>query len=259
MTLLQTQGLTQKFGGLTALNQIDFHIDPNEIVSVIGPNGSGKTTFFNCITAFYKPLEGNILWGENKVELVGKRPYEISRLGISRTFQTLRLFNKLSVLENVVAATQCNNQLGQVFLESLFGSTLSKRSGEKCALTAMELLELVGLIETYNEIASSLPYGKQRRLEIARALATNPKLILLDEPSAGLNTQEIGDILDLIKIIKGLGITVLLIEHRMELVMPISDRVVVFDQGMKIADDIPEAVQKDPKVLAAYLGSDTDD
>jgi branched-chain amino acid transport system ATP-binding protein len=252
MPLLQSQGLTQRFGGLTALDHIDFHIEPHEIVSVIGPNGSGKTTFFNCITAFYQPQEGKILWGDKQEELVGKRPFEVTRLGIARTFQTIRLFKQMSVLENVVAGTQCHSET--TLFDTILGGARLQRAKNNSISQAMDLLDLVGLTEVRDNLASSLPYGKQRRLEIARALATDPQLLLLDEPSAGLNTSEIGDILKLIIEVHNRGIAVLLIEHRMELVMRISERVVVFDHGSKIADDVPVKVQRDPLVLAAYLG-----
>jgi branched-chain amino acid transport system ATP-binding protein len=252
MVLLETRGLTKIFGGLMAVDHVDFHVDPLEIVSLIGPNGSGKTTFFNCITGLYRPEEGSILWGENNIELVGKRAYEITRLGIARTFQTIRLFKQLGVLENVAVGAQCNND--SVGLDALLGGVRLRKAKQESILRALELLELVGLEGYRHNSASSLSYGLQRRLEIARALATDPKLLLLDEPSAGLNTYEIGEIMELITTIRERGITVLLIEHRMELVMRASDRVVVFDYGRKIADDVPSKVQNDKLVLAAYLG-----
>jgi branched-chain amino acid transport system ATP-binding protein len=252
MALLETRGLTKIFGGLMAVDHVDFHVDPLEIVSLIGPNGSGKTTFFNCITGLYRPEEGSILWGENQIELVGKRAYGITRLGIARTFQTIRLFKQLGVLENVAVGAQCHND--SVAWDALLGGVRLRKAKQESISRALDLLELVDLAGYRHSSAQSLPYGLQRRLEIARALATDPKLLLLDEPSAGLNTYEIREIMELITTIRERGITVLLIEHRMELVMRASDRVVVFDHGSKIADDIPAKVQNDKAVLAAYLG-----
>lgn len=255
MTLIDVRGLRMTFGGLVALDNIDVTIEEGETIGLIGPNGSGKTTFFNCLTGIYTPVDGQILWGEGRTNLAGRPAFEINKKGIARTFQTIRLFPQLGALENVVVGTLSKGATPA--LDAIFGGRRLAEAQERCVSRAYKLLELVGLAGHEHVQANALPYGLQRRLEIARALATNPRLLLLDEPSAGLNNQEIQGIINLVRQIHDMGINILLIEHRMELVMSISDRVVVFDRGKKIADDVPEKIQRDPVVLSAYLGDET--
>lgn len=252
MTLLEIAKLTRRFGGVLALNSAEFSIHEGEIVSLIGPNGSGKTTFFNCLTGIYRPDAGRAFWAPGQCNLAGLSPYAVTRLGIARTFQNIRLFARMSLLENVMIGGQSGNKLP--LWQNLLTGPAAKIFEQQNNIAAMELLNLVGLGARALEPAGSLAYGLQRRLEIARAMATKPKLLLLDEPCAGLNPQEINGLMALIRDLRDRGVTILLIEHAMQIVMNISDRIIVFDAGSKIAEGVPREIQQNPRVLNAYLG-----
>jgi len=251
LTLLETHKLSVDFGGLRALDMIDLSVKAGEILSLIGPNGAGKTTFFNCVTGLFSPSSGEILYrGEN---LVGLRPHQVAIKGVTRTFQNIRLFREMTVLENVMVGRHCRMRSGVI------GAILRPKGvigeEEEVVAQAIDLLRFVGLEEKTDLWASQLPYGDQRRLEIARAMASNPSLLLLDEPAAGMNPQETNGLMDLIYSIRARGITVMLIEHHMKVVMGISERIVVLDHGMKIAEGTPEAIRADARVIDAYLGN----
>jgi branched-chain amino acid transport system ATP-binding protein len=250
--LLETQGLTKTFGGLKAVQQIDLRVDANRIVSVIGPNGAGKTTFFNCLSGIYHPDGGTITLAGRDV--TGRPPHQLSRLGLARTFQNIRLFPEMSALENVLVAQFQHRSLSPVPL--LFRSPKFRAEEMKNRDEALAFLDFVGLAALARDPAGSLAYGLQRRLEIARALATQPKLLLLDEPAAGMNPQETAGMIALISRIRDRGLAVLLIEHHMKLVMAISDDILVLDHGVPIAHGKPEAIRNDPQVIRAYLGEE---
>lgn len=247
--ILEVRGLTRRFGGIAAVSDVSFHVAPQEIVALIGPNGAGKTTVFNVITGIYPPDAGDVLLLEES--LVNLHPEEIVALGVARTFQNVRLFDRMTVEENVLVGR--HTRTGAGLLDSLLGTRRHRREEADGRARARHLLEFVGL-GGLDVPADALPYGHRRRLEIARALATEPRLLLLDEPAAGLNPAEKTDLMALIRRIRDDGHTVLLIEHDMRLVMDISDRIVVLDHGEKIAEGRPEEIRRDARVIEAYLG-----
>ena len=254
-TLLEVRSLSQNFGGLRALSEVDLDINEREIVALIGPNGAGKTTFFNCITGIYNPTEGDVLLYGNDapLRLNGKKPHEITRLGMARTFQNIRLFPTMTVLENVMIGRHCRTHAG--IFGAITRSQPVRREEEETIEHSYELLKLVNLHSAYKDEARNLPYGAQRRLEIARALATEPRLLLLDEPAAGMNPQETTELVQLVRHLRDeLKLTILLIEHDMSMVMSISDRIHVMEYGSRIASGTPEEIRVNPQVIKAYLG-----
>lgn len=256
MELLKTDHVTMQFGGLTAVNDFNLRLNKGEIVALIGPNGAGKTTAFNMVTGVYTPTQGGIYFKDKNI--TGMRPDLITNLGIARTFQNIRLFRDLSVLDNVLIANHLHIKAN--FIEAIFKLPRYRREEKAFREKSLNLLEKVGLLEAQNEKAGSLPYGKQRKLEIARALATNPEVLLLDEPAAGMNPKETDDLAAFVKEIQQeFSLAIFLIEHHMEMVMGISNRIYVFDHGVTIAEGSPYEIQNNEKVIEAYLGVTEED
>lgn len=253
--LLEMKDVVKQFGGLTAVSNMSFHVDEGEIYGVIGPNGAGKTTIFNLITGVYQVTEGDVTFNGQSIE--GKKPYQIINLGIARTFQNIRLFTGMTVLENILVGVHDRMKSG--LLASIIHTASQQKEEKEAREEAMKLLAFVGLDKDADRLATELPYGKQRKLEIARAMATKPKLILLDEPAAGMNDSETAALTELIRNIREkFGITIVLIEHDMQLVMSLCDRVMVVNFGKKLAEGVSDEVQNNPQVIEAYLGKEDD-
>lgn len=252
--LLTAQNISKNFDGLCALDKISFTIEKGEIVALIGPNGAGKTTFFNILSGIYPPTEGEIRFKDKNI--IGLKPHQITNLGIARTFQNLRLFPQMTSLENILSGFFSNTRYG--ILDSIFKTKKFHSYEDKNLKNGYSLSEFIGLKNKENELAKNLPYGKQKKLEVARALATSPKILLLDEPTAGMNPKETEEMMELIKKIRDDGISVLLIEHDMKVVMNIPDRIVVLDYGEKIAEGKPDEIRNNEKVIEAYLGKTND-
>ncbi|MFD0825401.1 ABC transporter ATP-binding protein [Neobacillus sp. M.A.Huq-85] len=250
--LLKIEGITKRFGGLIAVSEVSLQVNQGEIFGLIGPNGAGKTTFFNMLTGIYKPNDGKILFENQSVH--GLKPFRIAQLGISRTFQNIRLLKDETVIENVMVGMFGKTHTG--LWSAILGLRSSKKEAEMVREESRKILEIVGLKGFEEELAGSLSYGNQRRVEIARALVSKPKLLLLDEPTAGMNDEETDEIGELIVRIRENGTTVILIEHNVGWIMGLCDRIAVFDHGEKIADDEPELIISNPAVIEAYIGKE---
>lgn len=250
--LLTTDKVTIRFGGLIAVNQVSINVEPNKITGLIGPNGAGKTTFFNCISGVYKPDSGSVIFCGKHIE--GKKPYQTNAAGISRTYQIINLFWKMNVIENVLVGM--HSRLKSNYLTDMFRTPAQRREEKEAYEKAYEWLKFVNLEKNALDPAASLSYGQQRLLEVVRGLASNPKLILLDEPAAGMNSKEKEELNILLQKILGLGVTILIIEHDMKLMMGVSDHIYVLNNGQLLAQGTPEEVQNNPDVITAYLGGE---
>ena len=250
--MLKTEGVTIRFGGLVAVNQVSIHVRKNQITGLIGPNGAGKTTLFNCVSGVYKPTEGHVIFNGERID--GLMPHKINEKGMARTYQVINLFNKMSVVENIMVGM--HSRLKTNFWGDLFHTRSEQQEEKFVREEAEKWMEFVGLQDQANDPAGSLSYGKQRLLEIVRGLASNPQLILLDEPAAGMNTKEKEEFDQLLQRILGLGVTILMIEHDMKLVMGVCDYIYCLDHGSLLCEGLPDYVQNHPDVITAYLGGD---
>ncbi len=250
--ILRTESITQRFGGLTAVSDVSVRLEEGEIIGIIGPNGAGKTTFFNVLTGIYNPTEGKVfLDGE---DITGKTPHDIAKLGMTRNFQNIRLFGNMTILENVMTGLYCRKDSN--ILDSMLHTGRYKREEKETEEEAKKVLDIVGLSDHIYDMATSLPYGQQRKLEIGRAIASNPKVLLLDEPAAGMNEQETAELTEFIRRLRDMGFNIILIEHDMKLVMNVCDRIYVLNYGALIANGTPEEIKSNPEVITAYLGKD---